>query len=329
MTPSLTRYAWLSIGAAIVTIALKAGAWALTGSVGLLSDALESIVNLVAALVALVALSVAAQPADEEHPHGHEKAEYLSSGTEGALILIAALGILAAAARRLISPTPLVHLGLGVAISGAAAVLNLVVARVLLHVGRRHRSITLEADGQHLMTDGWTSVGVLAGVGAVALTGWWVLDPLLAIVVGLWIVRNGVVIVRRSIMGLLDAAIPKMEQQNLIAILDSYRDRGVRWHALRTRQAGTRCFVSVHVLVPGEWSVKRGHDLLEEIEAKLRKCLGQSTIFTHLEPVEDEVSYRDIELDRVTAPTRPSPRSSAPRSSDAPPEPRPEGPPAR
>lgn len=329
MTPSLTRYAWLSIGAAIVTIALKAGAWALTGSVGLLSDALESIVNLVAAGVALLALTVAAQPADEEHPHGHEKAEYLSSGTEGALILIAALGILATAIRRLISPTPLLHLSTGLAISSAAAVLNFAVARVLLRVGRTHRSITLEADGQHLMTDVWTSIGVLTGVTAVALTGWWFLDPLIAIVVGLWIVRNGVLILRRSIMGLLDAAIPRQERENLVAILDGYRDRGVRWHALRTRQAGTRCFVSVHVLVPGAWTVKHGHDLLEEIEAKLRQALGHATIFTHLEPVEDEVSYRDIGLDRLTAPSRSSPSSSVTPSTGAPPEPPRDEPPAR
>ncbi len=301
MERRLTRFAWLSIAAAVVTIVLKATAWALTGSVGLLSDALESIVNLVAAIVALIALTVATQPADEEHAFGHGKAEYFSSGTEGMLIIVAALAIIVTAGVRLFAPRPLERVSIGLVMSFAASVVNLAVARVLLRVGRRERSIALEADGHHLMTDVWTSAGVVLGVLAVALTGWWWLDPLIAIAVGVWIVRNGVVLMRRSIRGLLDTAIPKEEREKVIALLDGYADRGVRWHALWTREAGKRRFVTVHVLVPGAWSVKEAHDLAEEIESRIRATLGVATVFTHLEPVEDAESYRDVGLDRTTA----------------------------
>lgn len=297
-----TRFAWLSIAAALATIALKLIAWGLTQSVGLLSDALESLVNLVAAIVALIALTVAARPADEDHAYGHGKAEYFSSATEGVLIIVAALGILFAAVQRLLHARPLERLGLGLAISVVAAVINLVVALVLLRAGRRHRSITLEADAHHLLTDVVTTVGVLIGVGAVAMTGWNWLDPVVAIAVGCWIIRNGVVLVVQSLHGLLDTAIPKEQIEKVEAVLAEYMQAGVHWHALGTRQAGARIFVTLHVLVPGEWSVQRGHDLCEEIEAKIRQTLGRATVFTHLEPIEDELSYRDIDLDRFTGP---------------------------
>jgi cation diffusion facilitator family transporter len=296
----VTRFAWLSIAAAIATIALKVAAWWLTGSVGLLSDALESVVNLVAAVIALVALTIAAKPADEEHAHGHDKAEYFSSGTEGVLIIVAALGIMVTAVDRLLHPRALERLGIGLAVSTFAGLVNLVVALVLLRAGKRARSITLEADGQHLLTDVFTTVGVLGGVGMVAVTGKQWLDPVIAIAVALWIVRNGVVIVGRTMQGLLDHAVSREERAKIEAILDEYRAAGVTWHALRTRIAGARVFVTVHVLVPGEWSVQKGHDLCERIEARIRSLFATVTVMTHLEPVEDEVSYRDQELDRAT-----------------------------
>jgi cation diffusion facilitator family transporter len=298
----LLRYAWMSVLAALGTIALKGGAYVLTGSVGLLSDAIESLVNLVAAIVALVALSVAARPEDEDHAYGHTKAEYFSSGFEGALIMIAAASILLAAVRRLVAPVPIQQVGLGLVISGTASVLNLVVARVLLQAGRRYESISLEADARHLMTDFWTSVGVIAGVGAVALTGWTRLDPVIAILVGLNIVRSALGLLQRSALGLLDTALPEETRKTITGILDQHAREGVRYHAVRTRQAGARRFISFHVLVPGSWSVQRGHDLLEELEEKIRAAVPASTIFTHLEPIEDPVSWADTTLERLGEP---------------------------
>lgn len=294
------RFAWLSIAAAATTIALKLGAWSLTGSVGLLSDALESVVNLVAAIVALIALTVAARPADDEHEYGHTKAEYLSSATEGVLILVAAVGIILTAVERWYHPRPLERLGVGLAISVVASLINLGVALVLRRAGARYKSPTLEADAQHLLTDVFTTVGVLLGVGAVIFTGWARLDPLIAIVVALWIIRSGVQIVRASMQGLLDTSIPREERARVEEILNGYDH--VKWHALRTRQAGVRTFVTVHILVPGEWTVQRGHDLAEQIESRIRAVFNRATVLTHLEPVEDDVSYRDQELDRQTAP---------------------------
>lgn len=317
-----TRFAWMSIAAAVTTIALKLSAWALTGSVGLLSDALESLVNLVAAVVALIALTVAAQPADDDHAYGHGKAEYFSSATEGILIFVAALGIIAAAINRLVHPQPLERLGLGLGISVLATLVNLGVALVLLRAGKQHRSITLEADAHHLMTDVVTTVGVLIGVGAVSITRWEWLDPVVALAVGLWIVKTGVSLVARSLQGLLDAGVPKDQRVKLVELLDGYRADGVQWHALGTRVAGARVFVTVHVLVPGTWTVQRGHDLCEEIESRIRHTLGMATVFTHLEPIEDELSYRDIDLDRVTGSAPASPSSTGPRGPGEPPPPR-------
>jgi cation diffusion facilitator family transporter len=295
---SLTRFAWLSIGAACVTIALKAGAYMVTGSVGLLSDALESIVNLVAAIVALVALTIAAREPHDEHAYGYEKIEYFASGTEGGLILVAAVSIVVTAFERLLHPVALVEVGWGLAISVLASLVNLGVALRLRRAAKDYRSITLEADAQHLLTDVWTSAGVLVGVGLVVLTGWLWLDPLAAFVVAANIIWSGLQMLRRSARGLLDAAIPVSERAVVLDILERYRSHGIQWHAVRTRQAGARRFVSFHVLVPGEWTVQRGHDLLELIERDIRVALPLTTLFTHLEPVEDPRAFEDTGLDR-------------------------------
>ncbi len=295
---SLTGYAWLSIAAALVTIALKGGAYVLTDSVGLLSDALESLVNLAAAIVALRALAVASRPADEEHAYGHTKAEYFSSGFEGALVLVAAVMIAVTSVDRLFDPQPLERVGIGLAISVVASMVNLVVARLLLRAAAEHESIALEADAHHLMTDVWTSVGVLAGVGLVGLTGWNVLDPLVALLVAANITRVGVSLLRRSMLGLLDTALPVEVQDSIREVLDRHRKEGIQFHALRTRRSGRRRFMSVHVLVPGDWTVQEGHDLLERIEAEIREAVPRITVFTHLEPIEDPVAWEDVSIDR-------------------------------
>ena len=294
------RFAWLSIATALVTMGLKAGAYLLTGSVGLLSDALESSVNLVAATIALVSLWVAAQPPDEEHAYGHTKAEYFSSAVEGGLILVAALAIMVSAGERLLHPRPLQQLDIGLGISVVAALLNLIVARVLARAGRDYESATLTADAQHLMTDVWTSAGVVLAVGAVAVTGWQPLDPIIAMVVSLQIVRSGLRLVREAASGLMDTALPEEEQEQITAILDEHvaKADGVQYHALRTRRSGAQRFVSVHIQVPGAWSVQHGHTLLEEIEHDIRRALPRVHVFTHLEPLEDPVSWDDITLDR-------------------------------
>ncbi len=294
----LRRFAWLSIAAAIATMALKGAAYALTGSVGLLSDALESLVNLAGALMALAMLTVAARPEDDEHPHGHGKAEYFSSGVEGTLILVAAASIAWAALARLLHPRPLEQVGVGLVVSTAASLLNLGVAMVLLRTGRRQQSITLEANAQHLLTDVWTSVGVIVGVGLTAWTGWRPLDSIVALLVAANIVWTGTRIVRESVHGLMDRAVPPDELRGVQAVLERWRGEGVEFHALRTRQAGVRRFVSVHVLVPGAWSVHDGHLLLERIEADIRAAVPNCSVLTHLESIEDPASWDDVGLDR-------------------------------
>jgi len=296
---SLTKFAWLSIGAAVATITLKTGAYFLTGSVGLLSDAIESLVNLAGAVVALIMLTIAARPADEEHVYGHSKAEYFASVTEGILILGAAIGIIFTAVQRLLDPRPLEQLGIGLAVSASASVINWVVARRLMVEGRKRSSITLEADAHHLMTDVWTSVGVIGGVAVVGITGWNILDPLVAILVALNIIWTGVQLVRRSVSGLMDEALPESDQEKIRVVMAKYREKGVDFHALRTRQAAARRFMSVHVLVPGEWTVHDAHHVAEDFENDIRASLGGViTVFTHLEPAEDELSMDDIYLDR-------------------------------
>jgi len=295
---SLLRFAWLSIAAAVLTMALKAVAYLLTGSVGLLSDAMESLVNLMGSVMALTMLAVAARPEDEEHRYGHGKAEYFSSFFEGVLILGAAAGIGAAAVHRLLVPRALERISLGLIVSVVASVANLVVALVILRAGKRHRSITLEANARHLLTDVWTSAGVVVGVGAVALTGWQPLDPLVALLVTANIVVTALRILDQSVSGLMDAALPEEEERDLRAALERHAIDGVQYHALRTRQSGARRFVSVHVLVPGAWTVQRGHHLLELIEADIRRTLPNVSVFTHLESLEDPASWEDVSLDR-------------------------------
>lgn len=295
---SLKIYAWLSIGTALITIALKGFAWWLTASVGLLSDALESLVNLVSSFMALAMLHIAAQPEDENHAYGHGKAEYFSSGFEGLLILIAAIAIGVAAIDRFLHPQPIDQAGIGIAITIVASLINFVVARVLLGAARRYRSITLEADAQHLLTDVWTSLGVIVSIAAVAMTGWNWFDPLVALLVAINILWAGWCLIRRSADGLMDVALPPAQHQRVIDVLEGYRRQGIDYHALRTRQSGARGFVDVHVLVPGAWTVQRGHELLETLEADIRSVLPHVVVLTHLEPIEDPVSLADIRLDR-------------------------------
>ena len=287
---SLARYAWLSVAAALATMILKGVAAWLTGSVGLLSDALESFVNLGAALLALWMLRVAAVPPDEQHPFGYSKAEYFSAVAEGGLIIVAALAIVAAALPRLIEPRTIEAVGAGLAISLGATAINLGVALVLLRAGRRHHSVALEADAQHLLTDVWTSIGIVAGVGAIALTGWLILDPLIAVAVAGYIIWTGVGVMRRSVWGLLDRSLPEEEMRDIRAILEPYKSRGMDYHALRTRRAGRRRLVELHLLVPGEISVREGHRIADEIEERIRAALPGSAVLTHLEPIEDPAS---------------------------------------
>jgi cation diffusion facilitator family transporter len=292
------RYALLSVGAAVVTITLKSTAYGLTGSVGLLSDAMESVVNLVAALVAVWALTLASRPADQEHAYGHTKAEYFASAVEGIMIIIAALAIGAAAGERLLHPQPLERVWLGLGVALVAALVNGGVAWVLLQAGRRLRSITLQADAQHLLTDVWSSGGVVLGVGLVQLTGWLPFDPLIALLVAANIIWTGVRLMRTTADGMLDGAWPAEEQAGLAAVLALHEQAGIVFHALRTRLAGQRRFVSLHILVPGAWPVQQAHDLAETIEQEIRARLPNTTVFTHLEPAEDRLSWADQLLDR-------------------------------
>jgi cation diffusion facilitator family transporter len=295
----LERYAWLAIAAALATITLKAFAWWLTGSVGLLSDALESVVNLAAALLALSMLRLAASPPDADHPYGFSKAEYFSAGIEGALIVLASAGIVWAAIPRLMAPRELDMPLAGLALTVIASAINLAVAMVLLRAGREHHSITLEADGRHLLTDVWTSAGVIVGVALVFATGWLYLDPLIAIAVALHILWTGFGLMRRSVRGLLDPAISSADQSEIAKLIAEYSHRyGISFHAVRTRQAGARRFVSFHLLVPDAWTVAQAHQLSEEIEARMRSMVPNAAIFTHIEPISDPASYDDEGLDR-------------------------------
>jgi len=299
-TKSARDYTPLSIGAALLTIALKFGAYFLTRSVGLFSDAAESPVNLITALVALWALTLAAQPPDAEHTFGHNKAEYFASGLEGALILVAAVAIGVEAVQRLVHPQPLDQIGLGLGLSLVATVINGGIGLVLLQAGRRLRSITLRADAQHLFTDVWVSVGVVLGVLLVKLTGWIILDPVIALIVAAYILWSGVQMLRETGSGLLDTAIPETQQRTIAKILIPYEQNGIQFHALLTRVAGSRQFVSFHVLVPGKWTVQHGHTLCEEIELAIIEALPGTHVITHLEPLEDWVSWADQGLERQT-----------------------------
>jgi cation diffusion facilitator family transporter len=301
---ALTRFGWLSIAAALVTMGLKGFAYHLTGSIGLLSDAMESLVNLAGALMALAMITAAARPPDEDHAYGHSKAEYFSSVVEGTLIVIAAVSIGVAAVSRLLHPKPLEKIGMGLAVTVIASAVNLGVALVLSRAGQRERSVALRGNALHLFADVATSAGVIGGVAAVALTGWQPLDPLVALVVTASIVWSGYRLLRSSVDGLMDSALPAGEYAALRAVLDAHAADGIQYHALRTRESGARRFVSVHVLVPGAWTVHRGHALLETIEAEIRNVVPNVTILTHLESLDDPASWDDQTLDRTTAPPR-------------------------
>jgi divalent metal cation (Fe/Co/Zn/Cd) transporter len=270
-----TFYAWLSLGTSIVTIILKFLAYYLTGSVGLLSDAVEALVNIAAALVALGVLTYAEAGPDREHNFGHEKAQYFSSGIEGALIFVAAAAIVWSAIPRLLHPQPIEQVGLGLALSVLAALANVWCAWVMLRAARSHRSITLEADARHLLTDVWTTAGVLVGVLLVQWTGWHLMS--------------------RSFEGLMDRAVPEEDRAAIVSVLDELRRQGGDYHALRTRMAGAKSFVDVHVLLPGRMTIQEGHDLVERLENDIRSRLPHVEVLTHLEPLEDPKSWDDPE----------------------------------
>ncbi|OGO29566.1 MAG: transporter [Chloroflexi bacterium RBG_16_54_18] len=297
----LTRYAWLSIAAALLTIVMKSAAYVLTGSVGLLSDALESTVNLAAAIVALLVLRIIMRPVNDEFTFGYSKAEYFASGFEGGMILLAAVGIIITAIPRLFNPVPLEQIGLGLVISVAASLINLGVSLVLMRAGNRHNSITLQADARHLMTDVWTTGGVLVGITLVWLTGFVRLDPVIALLVAANILFTGYRLLLRSGQGLLDVALPPEEMEAVKSVLDSYQAQGVRYHALRSRQAAARKFLVVHLLVPGEWPVRQAHRLAEQVEIDVSKTVPNSNIVTHIEPVDDPISLDDAFIDRKVA----------------------------
>jgi cation diffusion facilitator family transporter len=291
----LVKWAWLSIAAALATIGLKTAAYLVTGSVGLLSDALESMVNLVAAIVALIALTVAARPPDRSHHFGHGKAEYFSAGAEGVMIVVAALLIIVSAVERLIHPRPLEDLGIGLGITLVATAINAVVGILLIRVGRSHRSITLVADGKHLMTDVWTSVGVVAGVALVGLTGWLPLDSLVAIGVAINILWTGYGLMVRATRGLMDHALPDQQKQQIVLCLRDiaaeHPPGQVQFHAIQTREAGRQRFTSLHVLVPGAWTVAQAHDLVEQVEDRLGAVVEDMEVHAHVEPIDDPRSY--------------------------------------
>lgn len=290
---SLQRYAWLSVAAALVTMALKLLAWWWTDSVGLLSDAAEASVNLLAASFAVFALRVAARPADANHHHGHGKIDYFAGGFEGALILLAAFAIGALAIERVLTPQPLHDIGFGLIFAAVASLLNLAVGLLLIRVGKQERSLTLEADGHHLMTDVWTSVGVLVGVAAAALTGWWWLDPAIAGLVAVHILLTAFTLLRRAVAGLMDEAMIAADHDKLVQVLNAQLPAPLQWHALRHRQAGRLAFATVHVLVPDDWSIRRAHDLAEEIEAAARRALPELCLDIHLEPLGDPRAQAD------------------------------------
>lgn len=291
---SLIKYAYLSIATGIAVFLLKIGAWYYTGSVGLLSDALESTVNIVAAVIALFALKAAAKPADAEHHFGRGKAEYFSAQIEGFMILFAALIIVVTAAERFLHPRELEQLGWGLAISTIASGLNGAVAVILMRAGKAHRSPVLDADGKHLLTDVWTSVGVIVGVGLVQLTGYLRLDSIVAMAVGINIIVTGLHLLRESTSKLMDKSLSDEDHAAIVTVLKKYETEEVKFHALQTRESGRHRFVSMHVLVPGAWSIQKGHDLSENVEADIKAALDHTTVSTHVEPIEDPRSWEDV-----------------------------------
>lgn len=305
---NLRSYGWLSLAAAVFTLLLKTYAYWLTDSVGLLSDAAESLINLTASIILLVVLNISSRPPDENHAYGHEKIEYFSSGAEGVLIILAAIAIAATAIDRLLHPQALQRLDFGIGVSIVASIVNLIVARVLIGAGNRYCSIALEADGRHLMTDVWTTLGILIGLAMIfafenlpylatlgkslGFSSWQFLDSIIALGVALHIVLSGVHLLRRTTAGLMDEALPQDELQAVIEILDRFQvSNPIAYHALRTRYAGAKRFVSFHLLVPGNWSVQQGHDLIEAIEQEIKTKFDVIDLDTHLEPIEDLASW--------------------------------------
>ncbi len=296
---SLKKFIYLSIFAAVATITLKLTAYYLTKSMGLFSDALESCVNLIAAVVALYMINLAEKPADEEHAFGHSKAEYFSSAIEGGLIVLAAFSIVWSVIPKLLHPQEIENMGIGLIVALSASVINLVVALILIKKGRSEHSITLEADGKHLMTDVWTSVGVLLGIGLVKLTGWLILDPIIALLVAVNIIWTGYVLMKRSANGLLDSGIPANERKRIQDVLNIYKDQGIDFHSLMTRQAGKHKFVFVHLLLPADLNIKEGHDIVEKIEKDIRDKFDTSvTVFTHIEPEGDLITLNELGIEK-------------------------------
>jgi cation diffusion facilitator family transporter len=293
---SLTNLALLSIAAALLTLGLKFGAYAVTDSVGLLSDAVESTVNLVAALTALFAIWYAARPIDRNHPYGHEKIEFFASGIEGTLILFAAGSIIWYAIGRMIDPRPVESIGLGAGITLLATLVNLAVARILLYVARERGSVVLAADGRHLLADVLTSAGVIAGLILVRLTGIEELDPLIALIVAVNIVRTGIGLLRTSIDGLLDRALPEQDQERLRTVIQAELEPGATFHALRTRKAGSRRFVDFHLLLPGVVSVQQAHDVTRRVEKAVKTAFPAAEVTIHIEPIEERASWEDSAL---------------------------------
>lgn len=282
--PTPRSYMWLSIAAAVATIVLKLVAWQLTDSVGLMSDALESFVNLAGAAFGLWMVTIAHHPPDAEHPFGHGKAEYFSAGVEGLLIFGAAVAIIVSSIERLVARAPLQPLDLGLALSTGASLVNLAVARTLARAARRHRSTALMADSRHLMTDVWTSAGVIVGLAIAGLTGLDWLDPVLALLVAANIAREAVRLVREAADGLLDRALPPDELASVQAVLDRFAPRGAVFAHVRTRHAGSQSFLAADLLVPRDWNIVRAHDLADEVEAALREALPHLTATLHIEP---------------------------------------------
>ncbi len=286
------RYALVSVAASLVTMALKFGAFWMTGSVSIFSDAAESVINLVAGLIAFIALLIAARPADKQHTYGHDKVEYFASGVEGTLILVAAVTIFITSVQRLFAPVPLDSLGWGMAVLVVAAAINLGAARVLMHGAHKHDSITLEADARHLMTDVWTSLAVVVGIGVmiVAPEEWLFLDPLIAMAVAVNILRAGVDLLRRSWNGLMDHTLPAEEIQIITEALQTQAP-DAPFHGLRSRKSGSRRFIDVHLLLPGECSVQEAHELCDRIERLVESRLNNTSLTIHVEPVEDDASW--------------------------------------
>lgn len=292
------RLLMASVGVALITIALKTGAWWITGSVGLLSDAMESLVNLASAVFGLVMVTVAALPADEEHPYGHHKAEYFSSGFEGILIIAAALGIIWAAGQRLLAPQPLEQVGWGLALSVLSSALNGLLAWVMLRTSRTHRSIALEADARHLFTDVWTSAGVVAGIALVQLTGWLWLDPVVAMGVAANILKEGFHLIWRSSQGLMDEAVEPEVQTTIEQTLQGFALRHdqreiIRFDHVSTRRAGQRRFVDLHMHMPAGWTLGRAAAVRASVEQALMSAVPGLRATIQLLPSDVEAHFFD------------------------------------